>query len=190
MSVSYADLRRKVNVMADPVVKNLPDEWSSEKQTIAKEAMVKLVRAYPGWQWQIEFNDEPTSDKIAAMIIRLGDLMTDVVYLIGYKDIDMPEMHCALVAGGMMLEAHGLSRTKGRHDEVHGLKQTPSGFIVPDYAALPENNPGYIKTKQKFEEYERSRQLRIEQDYLMKFDAHNTQKTLAERFADIPMAIA
>jgi hypothetical protein len=139
-------------LIEDPVTQTLPSEWSAEKQIIAKDAMAVLVRSYPGYLWGIEYQDEPDTGAIAALIIRIRDIPTDIVYVVHYKDIDRDRMLCVMRAGGTLLEAHGLSRTKGRQDEVNGLKRTPSGLLVPASAAIPENNPGFDKFKKREDE--------------------------------------
>jgi hypothetical protein len=136
--------------IVDPVKEeNFPSDWTAEKCLIAKDAMQVLLRHYKGWRWGIEFEDDPQTGGIAGLMIRILDIMTETRYFINAKDIDRDRMHCAMIAGGMLLEAHGLSRTKNRHDEVRGLKTTPAGLLVPDHAAMPENNPGYAKIKQQ-----------------------------------------
>ena len=137
-----------VNKIIDPVKEdNLPAEWNSEKVVIAKDAMWVLLKNYGGWRWGIEFNDDPATGGLDSMIIRLLDVPTETVYYIRAQDIDRDRMHCVVIAGGMLLEAHGLSRTRNRHDEVRGLKRTPAGLIVPDPNAVIETNPGYSKIK-------------------------------------------
>lgn len=132
----------------DPVVEdNLPPEWSSEKCVIAKDAMRTLLNHYPGWKFGIEFNDDPATGGIDSMMIRFLDVPTETAYLIRAVDIDRDRMHCVVIAGGMLLEAHGLSRTRNRHDEVRGLKTTPAGLIVPDPDAVITTNPGYSRIK-------------------------------------------
>lgn len=137
----------------DPVTKSMPTDWSPEKQIIAKDAMAVLTRHYSGWVWGIEFQDEPATGAIAALIIRIRDIPTETVYIIHYKDIDRDRMLCVMRAGGELLEAHGLSRTKGKQDEVNGLKRTPSGLLIPNSAAYPEMNPGYEKAKKREDEH-------------------------------------
>ena len=125
----------------------MPVEWNSEKVVIAKDAMKTLLRNYPKWKWGIEFNDDPATGGLDSMMIRLLDVPTETAYYIRAQDIDRDRMHCVLIGGGMLLEAHGLSRTRNRHDEVRGLKRTPAGLIVPDPSAVIETNPGYSKIK-------------------------------------------
>ena len=138
------------NRIVDPVKEdNFPADWTAEKRIIAKDTMQVLLRHFSGWRWGIEFEDDPQTGGIAGLMIRILDIMTETRYFINAKDIDRDRMHCAMVAGGMLLEAHRLSRTKNRHDEVRGLKTTPAGLLVPDHAAMPENNPGYAKIKQQ-----------------------------------------
>jgi hypothetical protein len=133
----------------DPVTESMPKEWTAEQQVIAKDIMTTLQKHYPGWLWGLEI-DQTWDKKLNAFIIRIQDIPSETVYVLNAKDIDRDRMHCAVIAGGMLLEAHGLSRTKWRHDEVHGLKTTSSGIIVPDYAAVPETNPGFEKIKKQF----------------------------------------
>jgi hypothetical protein len=130
----------------DPITESMPKDWLPEQKLIAKDAMAVLRRHYPSYVWGIEWQ-EPVGGVMGPLIIRIRDVPTDVVYMIDYKDIDRDRMHCVVVAGGMLLESHGLSRTKGRGDEVRGLKRTAAGLIIPDYAAIPETNPGYVKVK-------------------------------------------
>ncbi len=133
----------------DPVVDSMPKDWLPEQQQIAKEAVTVLLRHYPGWVWQIEWT-AIVGKGSSAMIIRLGDVPTNITYIIQYEDIDRDQLKVVMRAGGEFLEALGLSRTKNRHDEVRGLKTTPAGLIVPDYAAMPETNPGYEKVKTEY----------------------------------------
>jgi hypothetical protein len=139
----------KVQHEKDPVVESMPKDWLPEQKIIANEAMAILKRHYPGWQWGLEWT-ETVNGVLGALIIRLQDVPTDVVYLVKYTDMDRDRMFCIMRAGGEFLEALGLSRTRNRHDEVHGLKRTPAGLIVPDSAAMPEINPGYSKVKEQF----------------------------------------
>ena len=138
------------NQIVDPVKESMPKEWSSEKRIIAKETMHLLIKHYPKWKWGVEFNDDPATGALDSMMIRLLDIPSETAYIILAKDIDRDRMICVITAGGMLLEAHGLSRTKNRHDEVNGLKRTPAGLIVPDFDAMPELNPGYAKIKKQF----------------------------------------
>jgi len=133
----------------DPVTESMPKDWTPEQRIIAEDAMAVLQKHYPGWLWGIEYG-ETINGVMGSIIVRLQDVPTEVVYLISPKDIDRDKMHCVVVAGGMLLEAHGLSRTKGRHDEVHGLKTTATGLIVPDFDAVPTVNPGYAQIKKAF----------------------------------------
>lgn len=138
------------NQIIDPVTEdNSPVDWSAEKRILAKDAMQVLLRHYSGWRWGIEFNDCPQTGGLDSMVVRILDIMTETAYYIRAQDIDRDRMHCVMIAGGMLLEAHGLSRSKNRHDEVRGLKTTPAGLLVPDHAAMPETNPGYAKIKQQ-----------------------------------------
>lgn len=129
----------------DPVVDSMPVDWTSEQKTIANEAMKTLKKCYPGWQWAIEFTDIVGESNQCAMIIRLTDVPTDMVYIVQLADLT--KEGAVMRAGGEFLEALGLSRTKGRWDEVRGLKKTPGGLVIPAYAAIPENNPGYETAK-------------------------------------------
>lgn len=137
------------NQIQDPLTDSMPAEWSNEKKIIAKDAMQVLHKHYPGWRWGIEFNDDPATGGLDSMIVRINDILTETAYLVHAKDIDRDRMHCVVIAGGMLLESHGLSRSRNRHDEVRGLKTTPAGLLVPDHAAMPETNPGYAKIKQQ-----------------------------------------
>lgn len=128
----------------------MPKDWTAEQCVIAKDIMHVLQKHYPGWLWSLE-RDQTFDGKLNAFIIRLQDIPSETVYVLNARDIDRDRMRCVITAGGMLLEAHGLSRTKWRHDEVHGLKTTASGIIVPDYAAVPETNPGFAKIKKQFE---------------------------------------
>lgn len=139
----------KIQHEKDPVVESMPKDWLPEQQSIAKQAMDILNRHYKGWKWGLEWT-ETVNGILGALIIRLQDVPTDVVYLVKYTDMDRDRMFCIMRAGGEFLEALGLSRTRNRHDEVHGLKRTPAGLIVPDSAAMPEINPGYSKVKEQF----------------------------------------
>lgn len=130
----------------DPVTESMPADWTNEQKIIAKDAMAVLLRHYPGWAWQIEWGAN-VGGQLGPLIIRIGDLPTDVVYVIHPKDIDRDRMRCVVKAGGEMLEAHDLSRSRNRHDEVHGLARTPAGLIVPYADAMPMHNPGYEKIK-------------------------------------------
>lgn len=137
------------NQIQDPLTESMPAEWSNEKKIIAKDAMRVLQQHYPKWKWGIEFNDDPATGGLDSMVVRLTDILTETAYFIRAMDIDRDRMHCVMIAGGMLLEAHGLSRSRNRHDEVRGLKTTPAGLLVPDHAAMPETNPGYAKIKQQ-----------------------------------------
>ena len=134
----------------DPVVDSMPTDWLPEQKAIANEAMAVLTRHYPGWKWGLEWT-ETVGGVLGALIIRLQDVPTDVVYLVKYLDMDRDKMSCIMRAGGEFLEALGLSRTRHRQDEIHGIKRTPAGLIIPDSAAMPEINPGYGKIKQQFD---------------------------------------
>jgi len=136
----------------DPMTESMPAEWDSEQQKIAKDAIAILLRCYPGWAWSLEFT-HAVGDEQASLIIRISDVPTDVVYLVNYKNMDFPELKCIMRAGGEFLEALGLSRGKNRHDEVRGLKTTPSGLVIPAHAAMPEKNSGYTKLKAINEKY-------------------------------------
>lgn len=141
----------QANGKKDPVSEEKPVDWSSEQEIIAKDALTVLYREYKGYQWGIEFNLKP-SGAIDIMIIRLMDIPTDTVYIVRYPDIDRDRMKCVMFGGGTLLEAHGLvaGHAKRSADDVRGLAKTPSGLIVPDYAAVPEVNPGYEKIKREF----------------------------------------
>lgn len=129
----------------DPVVDSMPADWTSEQKTLANDAMKTLHKHYWGWAWAIEFTDIVGESNQCAMIIRLTDVPTDMVYIVQLADLT--KEGAVMRAGGEFLEALGLSRTKGRWDEVRGLKKTPGGLVIPAYAAIPENNPGYETAK-------------------------------------------
>lgn len=139
----------------DPVVETAPLDWSAEKEVLAKDALTVLTRQYGGYKWGVEFSDDPQTGGISAMIVRLLDVPTDVVYVINAKDIDRDRMHCVLKAGGEFLEALGLKVGHARGWDVRGAKKTAAGLIIPDFDAMPETNPGYQKVKQKFEQINR-----------------------------------
>jgi hypothetical protein len=137
----------------DPVVESMPADWDSEQQKIAKDAIAILLRCYPGYAWGLEFSPQVGLAQ-ASLIIRLTDVPTDVVYIVNYKDMDFPDLKIIMRAGGEFLEALGLSRSRNRHDEVRGLKTTPSGLVIPAHAAMPSTNqPGYDKLKADNERY-------------------------------------
>lgn len=128
-----------------PVVTNdIPDDWTSEQEILAKEALRTLYRHYSNWRWGVEWS-KCANNQLGVMIIRLLDVPTKTVYLINPKDIDRDRMTCAMRAGGTLLEAHGIKVGAARGDQIRGLKKTPAGLIVPDYGAVPENNPGYAE---------------------------------------------
>lgn len=133
----------------DHVVDEIPENWTTEQELIAKEAAAVLYRHYPGYSWGCEWS-ECVGNAMGMLIIRLLDIPTETVYVIAYKDIDRDRMKCVMRAGGLMLEAHGLSVGGARGDEVRGLKKTPAGLIVPAHAAMPDTNPGYDKIKKEF----------------------------------------
>jgi len=136
----------------DPVTEDRPEDWSSEQQLIADEALAKLERLYPGWRWAITFTEVTNGlDKSWAMRIKILDVPTDLTYIIQHKDIDRGRMTCIMRGGGEFLEALGLSRTKWRHDEIRMLKRTPNGLILPHYDAFPINNPGRNKAKENYD---------------------------------------
>jgi len=134
------------------VTSEIPKEWTPEQQTIAKEALRILNWHYPGWKWAAQFSKtiegrNEIQDR-PCLIIRLMDLPTQTVYVINPKDIDLDRMTCAIRAGGMLLEAHGLPvGAAQRNDKVRYLRRTPGGIILPDVNAVPENNPGYLTIK-------------------------------------------
>lgn len=132
----------------DPVIEKAPDDWTNEQELIAKDALAVLVKHYPGYKWGVEWT-ATTQSSLGMLVVRLLDIPTQVVYCIQYKDIDRDNMRCCIRAGGMMLESHGLAvgGAKKSGDRVHGMKRTPAGLIVPDYAAVPESNPGYSAIK-------------------------------------------
>ena len=136
----------------DPVVEHAPSDWTSEQELIGKDALDVLSRHYPGYKWGVEWS--PSSvNSLGMLIVRLLDIPTQTIYCIQYKDIDRDNMKCCILAGGLMLESHGLvvggARKSG--ERVKGMKRTPAGIIVPDYAAVPEGNPGFSAIKKSFE---------------------------------------
>jgi hypothetical protein len=130
------------------VIETVPVDWTSQQESIAKDALTVLCRHYPGYKWGVEWT-ECLNSQLGVLVIRLLDMPTDAVYLINPKDIDRDRMRCAMRAGGEFLEALGLTARAARHDadKVHSLKRTPAGLIVPHYAAVPEHNPGYARFK-------------------------------------------
>ena len=134
----------------DNVVEKAPDDWTGEQEIIAKDALAVLVRHYPGYKWGVEWTPN-TGGGHGMLVVRLLDVPTQTVYCIQYKDIDRDNMRCCVRAGGMMLESHGLvvGSAKKSGERVKGLKRTASGLIVPDYAAVPEHNPGYATIKKE-----------------------------------------
>ena len=136
----------------DPITGTMPDDWLPEQKAIAGEAMRVLRKHYPGWKWGIQWIEivgRPTG--LGGMLINITDIPTDKSYMLHYDDIDRDRMSSVMRAGGEYLEAHGLSRTKWRHDEVHGLARTAAGLLVPDYAAFPDHQPGRQQAKKDFE---------------------------------------
>ena len=131
----------------DPITQSMPAEWSSEHKKIAKDSMLMLLKHYPGWLWAIEFQDDPKTGAIAALVLRIRDLPAKEIYIIHAKDLDYPELKCIMRAGGEFLEAFGLPRGKNQHEKIHDLARTPSGLLVPHSAAIPTNNPGYMDVK-------------------------------------------
>lgn len=132
------------------VTETRPTNWRSDQEIIAKDALAVLVRHYPGYKWGVEWS-ECINNQLGILIIRVLDLPTDIVSVVNPKDIDRDRMTCAMRAGGLILEALGLPAMGARHgaDKVRGLKYSPAGLIVPDYNAVPENNPGYEKYKKQ-----------------------------------------
>lgn len=133
----------------DPITETTPKDWTSEQEIIAKDALTILVRHYPRYKWGVEFTGNNATN-CGVLVIRLLDVPTDTVYLINPKDFDRDNMYCIMRAGGEMLEALGLRVGGARGDDVRSLKRTPAGLIVPDYAAVPESNPGYAKIKAQY----------------------------------------
>ena len=138
----------------DPVVEKTPEAWTSEQEMLAKDSLVVLKRHYKDYKWGIEFS-ENVNNQLGVMIIRLLDVPTDTCYVINPKDIDRDRLTVVMRAGGEMLEALGLRVGSARGDDVRGLKRTPAGLIVPDYAAVPETNPGYERIKRDFNKLNR-----------------------------------
>ena len=133
----------------DPVTETVPVDWTATQEIIAKDALTVLVRHYPRYKWGVEWS-ETINSQLGVLIIRLLDVPTDTVYLINPKDIDRDNMYCVMRAGGEMLEALGLRVGGARGDDIRGIKRTPAGLIVPDYAAVPETNPGFATMKRQF----------------------------------------
>lgn len=133
------------------VTETAPVDWTATQEILAKDALAVLTRHYFGVRWGVEFT-QTLNGEIGSMVIRMLDMPSRVVYVVNQKDIDRDRMRCVIKAGGELLEAHGLSRDRFRKDRgFRGLKQTRSGLIVPDYAAVPEQNPGYETIKKDFE---------------------------------------
>jgi hypothetical protein len=131
------------------VTESAPVDWTATQEVIAKDALTVLLRNYPGYRWAAQWS-ETVGNALGVLIIRILDLPTKTVFLINPKDIDRDNMRCAMRAGGLLLEALGLRVGRAKGDDFRGLKQTPSGLIVPDYAAVPETNPGYEAIKKDF----------------------------------------
>ena len=133
------------------ITETIPFDWTSEEEILAKEAIRTLNIHYPGWKWGVEFT-KGSSLGIGCMVIRLMDVPTQTVYVINPKDIDRDRMICAMRAGGLMLEAHGLRvGAARRNDDVRSLRRTPAGIILPDLAAVPDTNPGYDTIKKQIQ---------------------------------------
>jgi hypothetical protein len=136
------------DILKDPITESMPAAWLPEQKQIAKEVMRMLLKHYPSYKWGVEW--QPClQNEMGPMIIRIRDVPTETIYVLKYEDIDKPDYRCAITAGGLLLEAHGLSRTKDRGFEVRDQKRTPAGLIIPAYAAMPETNPGYEKVKEQ-----------------------------------------
>lgn len=136
----------------DPIVEHAPDDWTSEQELIAKDALATLVRHYPGYKWGVEWSTSG-SNSLGMLLVRLLDIPTQVVYCIQYRDIDRDNMKCCVRAGGLMLESHGLvvGGASKSGERVKGFKRTPAGLIIPDHDAVPEHNPGYASIKKASE---------------------------------------
>ena len=134
----------------NPVTESVPVDWSSEREIIAKDALRVLYKHYKGFKWGIEFTETPDRS-LGMLVIRVLDIPTKIVYTIHPKDIDRDRMLCVMRGAGLLLEALGLRVGRARGDDVHGLKMTPSGLLVPHYDAMPETNPGYRETKKSFQ---------------------------------------
>lgn len=134
----------------NPVVTEAaPPDWTSEQEIIAKESLGILLRLYPNYRWGVQWT-ECVGNALGMLVVRMLDIPTKICYTIHPKDIDRDRMTCIMRAGGMMLEAHGLRVGRARGDDFRGLKQTRAGLIVPDYAAIPDNNPGYEMVKKEY----------------------------------------
>lgn len=132
------------------VTESAPADWTATQEVIAKDALAVLTRHYYGVRWGVEWT-ECVGNALGAMVIRMLDMPTKVCYVINPKDIDRDRMRCVIKAGGELLEAHGMTRARNIADRgLRGLKQTKAGLIVPDYAAVPENNPGFEAIKKEF----------------------------------------
>lgn len=171
------------HLIEDPITQSMPQEWSSEKQKLARDTMVMLSRLYSGWLWAIEFADDPQTGAIAAMILRIRDLPAKEIYIINYKDIDYPELKCVMRAGGEFLEAFGLPRTKGKHERLHDLARTPSGLLIPHSAAMPSLNPGYLEAKKREDENSVAAAVR---QYVEGLSSHERGQLKAEYDAECP----
>jgi hypothetical protein len=141
-------------MMQDPknpvVTEAAPPDWTSEQEMIAKDALAVLMRHFRGIKWGVEWS-ECVGNALGVMIIRMLSVSTKVVYVINPKDIDRDRMRCVVKAGGELLEAHGMTRARSALDRgLGGFKKTRAGLIVPDYAAIPDNNPGYEQIKKEY----------------------------------------
>lgn len=136
----------------DPIVERTPEQWNSEQEILAKEALRVLYRDYAGYKWGVEFSAN-VGNQLGAMIIRILDIPTDLCYVINPKDIDIDRMTIIRKAGGEFLEALGLPARHAKFgaDSVRGLKTTPAGIIIADAAAIPDNNPGFERAKRRYD---------------------------------------
>lgn len=143
---------------ADPVTEAVPANWKSIQERIAKDALGVLCKHYPGYKWGVEW-PEADQGRLGIFIIRALDIPTQICGTIHPKHlIDDPNLKMVIRIGGLFLEALGLPTTKARAgaDRVRGLITTPNGLIVPDHAALPDNNPGYDTIKRMNADFGRS----------------------------------
>jgi len=135
----------------NPVTDTVPVDWTAEREIIAKDALRVLYKHYKGFKWGIEFT--ATHDRsLGMLVIRILDIPTQVVYTIHPKDIDRDRMSCVMRGAGLLLESLGFKVGHARGDDVHLVRKTASGLIIPNFDAMPERNPGYEKFKETFKQ--------------------------------------
>lgn len=145
-----APIKKRHTPRIDPVSETVPQDWKSEEEMLAKEALRMLHKHYKNWAWGVEFS-ACDGKEMSSMIIRLLDVPTDIVYVINYKDIDKDRMLCVMRAGGLLLEALGIKPDRAKGDAIRGMMTNAAGLLVPNHAAMPETNTGYAKVKKEFE---------------------------------------